>query len=184
MLNTVIKDAKELRELNPNIQLVWKTQQPGGCTHDIASEFTLGLTHNHAEFYERDLWALSIMPNHGFHILDLRLLYFRSDAHPGSQRDIIPDNPTKGPDCLHLCLPGPLEVIAPLFAELLDKRPFRESANYRKGCPEGEREYLAKYFDVRAMMNNKGGKDYYESGFDHYQKAGLKEGRAYRYCAG
>ena len=186
MLNTVIEDAKELRRLNPNIQLVWKTQQPGGCTHDITSEVTLGQDHHHAEYYERDIWALSVLPEHGFHILDLRLLYFRSDAHPSSKGG--PVDPRKGPDCLHFCLPGPLEVIAPLFSKLLDARPFRDSANYRKGCPEGERDYLGKYYDVSAMMNKEqqqeqSGKIYYKSGFDHYQKVGLREGRSYRYCA-
>ena len=185
MLNTVIEDAKELRQLNPNIQLVWKTQQPGGCTHDITSEVTLGQSHSHAEYYERDLWALSLLPCHDFHILDLRLLYFRSDAHPSSE--ISPVDPRTLPDCLHFCLPGPLEVIAPLFSELLDKGPFRDSASYRKGCPEGESDYLGKYYDVRAMINeerqqHESGKIYYKSGFDHYEKVGLREGRSYRYC--
>mmetsp|Transcript_12201 Transcript_12201/g.18895 ORF Transcript_12201/g.18895 Transcript_12201/m.18895 type:complete len:372 (-) Transcript_12201:247-1362(-) len=119
VLDHVINGTKFLKGSSmPNLQVAWKTQQPGGCTENITTEISSAGTmnapesvkrYNYPESYERDMYALSQFPFHGIHTIDMRMLYFRSDAH------ITPS------DCLHMCSPGPLDVIAPLFSDLLDK---------------------------------------------------------------
>ncbi|KAL7477584.1 hypothetical protein ACHAW6_003386 [Cyclotella cf. meneghiniana] len=108
VVNSVIEGSKSLKIANPHLEVVWKTQQPAGCTANITKEIMLDHDYQYDEFYERDLYALSIFPRHGIHLIDMRMLYFRSDAHVG------------GKDCIHMCIPGPLDIIAPLFSELLD----------------------------------------------------------------
>lgn len=73
--------------------------------------FTIGGSSN------RDLLLLSTLQEFDIPSIDMRMLYSRSDAHPSSQsgREIM-----KGViDCLHYCLPGPLDVAGPLFHQLL-----------------------------------------------------------------
>jgi hypothetical protein len=110
VMNYVIEGSKEIKQIYPNIQIVWKTQQPAGCTQNISSTIFSGNDYNHNLFYERDMYALSVLPQHGIHIIDMRMLYYRSDAHRSFAND-----------CLHFCMPGPLDVIAPLFSQLLDR---------------------------------------------------------------
>ena len=100
VINSVIEGSKDIKQTNPNIQIVWKTQQPGGCTQNISSVIYSGNDYNYAEFYERDMYALSVLPQHGIHVIDMRMLYYRSDAHRSFAND-----------CLHFCMPGPLDVI-------------------------------------------------------------------------
>jgi hypothetical protein len=106
----VIEGSKEIKQMYPNMQIVWKTLQPGGCTQNISSEIYSGNDYNYGLFYERDVYALSVLPQHGIHVIDMRMLYYRSDAHRPFAND-----------CLHFCVPGPLDVIAPLFSQLLDR---------------------------------------------------------------
>ena len=54
------------------------------------------------------------------HTLDMRMLYSRTDAHPGSPTLNNNQNVSeKPPDCLHYFAHGPLDVIGPLFQQLL-----------------------------------------------------------------
>jgi hypothetical protein len=110
VMNYVIWGSKEIKQMYPNMQIVWKTLQPGGCTQNISSEIYSGNDYNHGLFYEWDMYALSVLPQHGIHVIDMRMLYYRSDAHRPFAND-----------CLHFCVPGPLDVIAPLFSQLLDQ---------------------------------------------------------------
>jgi hypothetical protein len=110
VINSVIEGSKDIKQTNPNIQIVWKTQQAAGCTQNISSDIYSGNDYNHEEFYERDVYAMTVLPQHGIHIIDMRMLYYRSDAHRSFAND-----------CLHFCVPGPLDVIAPLFSQLLDR---------------------------------------------------------------
>ena len=112
IINYVIEGSKEIKQMYPSIQIVWKTLQPGGCTQNISSEIYSGNDYNYGLFYDWDMYALSVLPQHGIHIIDMRMLYYRSDAHRPSAND-----------CLHFCVPGPLDVIAPLFSQLLDRLP-------------------------------------------------------------
>ena len=115
VLNHVVMGTKELKESKPQIEVVWKTQQPAGCTDSIVDEIMLSTLYQYDEFYERDLYALAFFPHHGIHVIDIRMLYYRSDAHVGDA------SPGVKRDCMHLCMPGPLDIIASLFSELLEK---------------------------------------------------------------
>ena len=135
MLDQVIQDVQTWQrnfsatsENVKTVSFVWKTQQPAGCTANIfhpedplraAKEFNFSHTplykeRHHDDFYRRDMYTIqrwSTELRH-VHLLDMRMLYSRSDAHPGSgQLDPI--------DCLHFMAPGPLDVVAPLFQRLL-----------------------------------------------------------------
>lgn len=118
----------KLRKKNPDTMFVYKTQQPGGCStepnsvdtpdvqarHHWMSSITTGIKkekkrdkkgYNWNHFYGRDLYALGRLWDQP--VLDLRMLYNRGDAHVDRQ------------DCLHLCSPGPLDVVPFLFQRLL-----------------------------------------------------------------
>jgi len=123
---------------NKKTAFVWKTANPGGCSEEplvpedpllaartrdfsFAPDYT---RHYHHVTFERDQYACDHwtgnkeLPN--THMLDMRMLYSRSDAHPGKNGFVG--------DCLHFKSPGPLDVIAPLFQQLLDRI---DSINYK-----------------------------------------------------
>jgi hypothetical protein len=124
MVDEVIQGMQEYGTTHPNVTFVWKTQQPAGCTAEIFHpenplragrefDFENSLTpdrwkeYHYDTFYDRDLYTMARMQAVGVRLLDLRMLYSRSDAHRGKN------------DCLHLISPGPLEVLGPLFQKLL-----------------------------------------------------------------
>ncbi|CAJ1959024.1 unnamed protein product [Cylindrotheca closterium] len=117
---------------NKKTAFVWKTANPGGCSDkplfpddpllaartrnfSFAPDYT---RHYHHVTFERDQyacnhWTGSKQEMANTFVLDMRMLYSRSDAHPGKNGFIG--------DCLHYKSPGPLDVIAPLFQQLLDR---------------------------------------------------------------
>ena len=102
------------REQQHMVHIVYKTNQPGGCSNTIAplppdeaARTFSKYRYNHAEFYGRDRYAIARLHLLGVPVMDLRMLYSRTDSHPG------------GKDCLHLCTPGPLDVSADLFQDML-----------------------------------------------------------------
>ena len=132
IVDQVLNEMQVMQQENPDLKFAWKTQSPGGCTKDIVSptdtsmaakklNFTdnsYGKDHyNWYQFYNRDLMLLSRLQMVGIPSLDMRMLYSQSDAHISSQsgrhimRGVI--------DCLHICLPGPLDVVGQLFHQLL-----------------------------------------------------------------
>jgi hypothetical protein len=129
VMDTVLAGIQRLKRFQPGLTVAWKTQQPGGCTHSIfepknvvkaaATSFVdqepRNRSYNWDQFYQRDLYVLSRLQELDIPYLDMRMLYSRSDAHRSSSGQKI----TAGADCLHLCSPGPLDVIAPLFQNLL-----------------------------------------------------------------
>lgn len=104
----------------PNLKFIYKTQQPGGCSDqpllDMSPDqaalemerLNLTLKYNYREFYDRDMFAMQYLREVSMPILDLRMLYNRPDAHTRPEED-----------CLHMCIPGPLDVVADLFQQLL-----------------------------------------------------------------
>lgn len=132
IIDQVLNEMQEMRIIFPNIKFAWKTQTPGGCTKEIVSpknattaamkrnftEKSYGKDHyNWYQFYNRDLMLLNRLAKIGIPSLDMRMLYSRSDAHISSQsgRQLM-----RGTiDCLHMCLPGPLDVVGRLFHQLL-----------------------------------------------------------------
>ena len=126
LVQEILSTVEELQKEHPFV-FVWKTQQPGGCTTDIihpnnpikaAQESSFG-AYNHARFYARDLYVLSLLQARGIPYLDMRMLYSRSDAHVSSSGQQVQVGMQMRVDCLHLCAPGPLDVIGPLFHKLL-----------------------------------------------------------------
>lgn len=132
VVDQVLNEMQAMRQEKPNIKFAWKTQSPGGCTKEIVSPMNATMAankmnftdnsygkdhYNWYQFYNRDLMLLSRLQKIGMPYLDMRMLYSRSDAHISSQsgrhimRGVI--------DCLHICLPGPLDVVGQLFHQLL-----------------------------------------------------------------
>lgn len=106
------------------IPFIYKTHVPGGCSNEIrypnavdeAARSFNEYQHQHGEFYGRDLYAISRLRQLGWPVLDMRMLYARSDSHPSSAS--WPGNRRKA-DCLHMCSPGPLDVVADVFQQYL-----------------------------------------------------------------
>lgn len=120
----------------PSTTFVYRTHVPGGCTYhedelshldqpdEAARSFNYSLRHNdhynYDRFYGQDLYALMRLQQQP--VLDLRPLYARSDSHPGSMVKKIPKKKRKDKrDCIHYCHPGPLDIVAPLLKEILDR---------------------------------------------------------------
>jgi len=122
LVDEVLSDMIEMQSRHPRLKFAWKTQQPGGCTNEILSpkDATVAaqttehdIAYNYDTFYHRDLLLLDRLNRAEIPYLDMRMLYSRSDAHISSKKDSRPR------DCLHLCSPGPLDVIGRLFHQLL-----------------------------------------------------------------
>jgi len=117
----IVDNIVSLRQTHPEVTVVWKTTSPAGCTEkpstlhplDAGDLFEVDITPRYYDywerFYERDTKMVRKMVNLGVPILDSRMLYGRTDAH-------ISYN-----DCMHFCLPGPLDVMPPLVQMLLER---------------------------------------------------------------
>jgi len=132
------------RQMYPNTTFVWKTQQPAGCNkkesyspvlhspEDLFLESEVLYTHEyHRYMYQRDVYTISriqtmnrqhrehhqqdtsgkAFPPPLLRLLDMRMLYSRIDSHTTMKQG----------DCLHYCTPGPLDIIAPLFQQMLER---------------------------------------------------------------
>ena len=112
--------TKLLNKTSQQIRFVYKTIQPGGCSREISplspdetartfSEYSF----QHRYFYGRDMYALARLKQiKWIPFMDMRMLYSRTDSHPSSRS-------RSNKDCLHLCTPGPLDVAADVFQDLL-----------------------------------------------------------------
>ena len=121
----VLEQITAMKEERPSVIVVYKTQQPGGCTQDIAdltrSPLEVGanfvfedhVTYNQPLLYEYDKSVIRRLQERSIPFLDMRMLFSRSDAHPASKQRTYPI------DCLHFCSPGPLDMFAILFLQLL-----------------------------------------------------------------
>lgn len=131
---------KHQQDESSNIQFVWITQAPAGCTMEMRPQhpFVAARMHNwsnavyveHGLFFDRDLYAISEMQQAGIPFVDMRMLYSRTDAHIDSLATVKDGKPwlEKDPkrDCLHYCGKGPLEVFPLLLLRLL-KNEFQVS---------------------------------------------------------
>jgi hypothetical protein len=121
----VLQQIVAMKAERPSVTVIYKTQQPGGCTPEIANlslsplqagatfDFSRRHNFNYPHFYNYDSTVIGNLQEFGIPYLDMRMLYSRSDAHPSSKRRNLPI------DCLHLCSPGPLDMFAILFLHLL-----------------------------------------------------------------
>ncbi|EJK69465.1 hypothetical protein THAOC_09276 [Thalassiosira oceanica] len=132
VIDEVLSDMIGMQSMHPRLKFAWKTQQPGGCTNEILSPKDVNVAanttehigmYNYDKFYHRDLLLLDRLNRAKIPYLDMRMLYSRSDAHVSSMRG----SRIQG-DCLHLCSPGPLDVIGRLFHQLLltEEWPFQQ----------------------------------------------------------
>jgi hypothetical protein len=73
----------------------------------------IGVKHNYDGFLARDKMSKDICLTHNVPTIDLEMLYYRIDAHPGS----ILGDPG---NCMHACMPGPLNIFPALFQHALE----------------------------------------------------------------
>eukprot|EP00040_Diaphanoeca_grandis_P042602 m.7740 g.7740 ORF g.7740 m.7740 type:complete len:297 (+) comp6171_c0_seq2:88-978(+) len=112
-LNTTLR----YRESSPRRQIIWKTHQPAGCTSNISDGIHVNTSayFNHGFFRTRDVQCIAKLKAHGLPYLDLQMLYNRSDGHIDRRF-----SPTIQ-DCLHMCVPGPLDVIPGLLQQVMQR---------------------------------------------------------------
>ena len=132
----VEKDLVMLRErfFWHNITFAWKTQHPGhaGCYNYSKPLPSQQNNPYRAGFrFAEDVYDWHLHPqfdrmnvNHsllnGLKIIDMHPLYERPDAHVSSSAGAPPNSTTATKtDCLHNCLPGPVDLFAILFLQML-----------------------------------------------------------------
>lgn len=112
----------EHRELFPEVKLVWQTQPGAGCAPSPLEEAPgkAFWARQHPKPQTRYNWPLfpafddaararfahPAASRENLFLLDVSPLALRADAHPGSRGDVPGD-------CVHSCLPGPLDHLVP-----------------------------------------------------------------------
>lgn len=127
VFDAAMADIEEIEKEQPDIQFVWKTQNPAGGHPSRQVSLNERLTGhpteaaprrandpnfklwNHNKFWSRDNTILPQLQKRGIPFLDMRMLYNRVDAHPW-----------RSGDCLHFCLPGPLRIFPLLLQRLME----------------------------------------------------------------
>eukprot|EP01038_Epipyxis_sp_PR26KG_P006861 gene6861-9396_t len=131
--NGMTEIEKKIKELHHNEALakhpkfIWKTQNPG---HRQCMNFHNPITNGEEEMLELstrpttyewhlhptfDKIAIEYFERSGFHVINMSPLYLRPDGHPGKYTSEWFANG----DCLHYCLPGPLDLFSVLLLQLL-----------------------------------------------------------------
>lgn len=99
-----------------NVTLLWKTQNPGhyDCnlhkaptdkpSNSVPKQLDKYHWNAHVEF---DEYAKNHSKAYNIGIIDMSPLYLRADSHPGDE------------DCLHYCMPGPIDLFAVLLLQML-----------------------------------------------------------------
>jgi hypothetical protein len=104
-----------------NITFIWRTNHPGhvNCYNAIEPSNNISIRnfpqykntsidpHNWSGFNKWDYQCIENARGLGMKILDMSPLYSRSDSHP------------QNGDCLHYCLPGPIDIFANLLFQML-----------------------------------------------------------------
>lgn len=108
-----------------NMTFVWKTQAPGhvNCYNDSAplavDTYPTGPgpddRYNYWHFKQFDEFSRNASRANGVRLLDLSPLYLRPDAHLGSAGRL-----SEKRDCLHMCLPGPVNLFSVLLQSMLE----------------------------------------------------------------
>lgn len=116
VLNNLRGQLQEYQK-NPdhkNVTFVWRTNHPGHVNCDnytapgIFQYWDSGVDwYSWSRFPEWDEAGKNFSADVGWQVVDLSPLYTRHDAHPGQG------------DCLHFCLPGPIDLIGPLLMQML-----------------------------------------------------------------
>ena len=128
------------QSLHPGMILVWKTSQPAGCQlwpldeppsarRDYWQTYQ-GVQYNWQLFGAFDATARRHFSNASLgntYILDLAPLHLRADAHLGSRPSADHAAGSTNADefelwkteCLHMCTPGPIDLVPQLLQHLL-----------------------------------------------------------------
>jgi len=109
-----------------NITLVFKSQNPGhvNCTSAKEPIPTRQVIIPHEEndlfnYYNQrifDNMSKNISTTLGFKLIDMEPLHYRPDAHP--YKKLLPHK-RAAHDCLHYCMPGPLDVFSHILLNML-----------------------------------------------------------------
>lgn len=113
VLMKVEEGIHRIRRSYPGVSFMWKTQPAGhgGCTkytEPLSQKQDTGQQeYNHGIFGDFDNMAAALfLDKIKAPLLNLDPLFYRADAHPGD-------------DCLHLCIPGPLDLAGILLHHML-----------------------------------------------------------------
>jgi hypothetical protein len=125
--------------------IMWKTQQPGGCSVDAhkaprnpettrcwnssKENIVSHPGYRYADFLPRDHEVARLLRGHPrMSLIDMRMLYWRTDAHVDSGSDKVLKKLVhpKHFDCLHYCLKG--EVLSSTFPRMAFHEMARRSA--------------------------------------------------------
>ncbi len=104
-----------MRQAHPKTKFVWKTQNPGhhGCENYHEPVKTPIITFAAEDYFQYNLFPQFDELAHnnsailGMKVLDMYQLYLRPDGHA---------------DCMHFCMPGPLDLFSNLLLTMLYNR--------------------------------------------------------------
>lgn len=95
--------AAKQKDMPRDLTVMWRTSHPGGCTVGLEDRSTpefwksyRGSPNLYPFFPEFDDRATAFFVQKGYPIVDLRMLYWRGDAHVSSQDENFGD-------CIHMC---------------------------------------------------------------------------------
>jgi len=102
-------------EVTNNMKVLWKTINPGhrdclNATGPVPFFKALPNQYHWERFPAWDAMAVNAnitYRNYPVGLLDMGALYYRPDAHPGG-------------DCLHSCLPGPIDIVGRILLQMLE----------------------------------------------------------------
>lgn len=112
---------EEIHANLPKIEFLWKTQNPGHARCSLAHEPVNISQYPIPSAFDVYNWNQEVVfddfsRNHskllGYNVIDMSPLYLRPDAHPGKLSNGLQD-------CLHYCLPGPLNLFAVALMQML-----------------------------------------------------------------
>mmetsp|Transcript_67776 Transcript_67776/g.116464 ORF Transcript_67776/g.116464 Transcript_67776/m.116464 type:complete len:447 (+) Transcript_67776:73-1413(+) len=96
--------AAKRKSMPRDLTVLWRTSHPGGCTKGLEDRSTeefwkgyRGPPNNYPSFPGFDERATAFFVERGVPVVDLRMLYWRGDAHVGSQAE------PSFIDCIHMC---------------------------------------------------------------------------------
>ncbi len=141
ILSWLYKKIRTLQQFNPwrikNIipKFIWKTQNPGhyNCDdnvslsgpningyNDYINKYNDNINSNEKEYQWKlfpcsDNVSRNMAKIYNTSIIDMSALYQRPDSHPGNNQQGRP------PDCLHYCLPGPLNIFGQFMTLYLNQ---------------------------------------------------------------
>lgn len=115
-----INDIRRTHKKPP--KFIWKTSNPGhlNCAPELKPITSMEQTSDSPDPYKWtlhrsfDKLAINMSLSVGINVIDMTPLYLRPDGHPGHLAWDL-----KIGDCLHYCLPGPLNLFAILLYHIL-----------------------------------------------------------------